>query len=294
MSIDQSTDAAPADSTVNLETEDGLREAMSGYDARTIFDPSDSATPEAGTRAPATDDSTEDADAGADDDGGTKAANRTDKDEARRGKTWDEINREKEALAQERQRIQAEKDQIARDAATVEDGAKKALSSAEDYEKFAKDWDAEGREDLARQAREKAVELRTQAFKIQQDHELKRLVTENPDLRNPESELTRTVDGLLKARPHLLKSPAGIRDAVEFAKAKGAEKRLAQVEKELAETKQRLADTQKKLQPATGGRPGRPLTPKEFSRMSTSDRETELRRMLREADNAGVSLFTDR
>lgn len=297
MSIDANTDAATADSTGNLMGEDALRSAMAEHDVQDIFRPSDSATPEAGTRAPAPDDSPEDATEKAEDaseDSKTEKTDRSEKDEARRGKTWDEINREKEALAQERQRLQSERDQVERQAAAVEDGAKKALSSAEDYERFAQDWNNEGREDLAKQAMAKAGELRKQAFEIQRNHELKKLVTENPDLRNPESDLTKGVDALLKSRPHLVNHVTGIRDAVEFVKAQGAQKRLAEVEKELAETKQRLADREKLLQPATGGRPGRQLSSREFSKLPSADRETQLRRALREAEQAGVNIFTER
>lgn len=294
MSIDANTDAASADSTGNPMGEDALRAAMAEHDVQDIFRPSDSATPEAGTRAPAPDDSPEDATEKAEDASEDSKTDKTEKDEERRGKTWDEINREKEALAQERQRLQSEKDQVERQAAAVEDGAKKALSSAEDYERFAKDWQNEGREDLARQAMVKAGELRKQAFEIQRNHELKKLVTENPDLRNPESELTKGVDALLKSRPHLVNHVTGIRDAVEFVKAQGAQKRLAEVEKELADVKQRLADREKLLQPATGGRPGRQLSSREFSKLPSADRETQLRRALREAEQAGVNIFTER
>lgn len=180
--------------------------------------------------------------------------------------------REEKALRradEEWKRIQAEKETLKREREAVEAAKREAQGSKykpEDYERLAKTYEAEGRDDMANLAMAEAerirVEERASREKAGTD-QLTRAIQanfakaceENPDLNNPESELYKRVDGVLKVRPHFFSYPEGVTDVVTSVKQAMRAQRVEALEAEVNSLKQQLAEKTKLLQPNRGGLP---------------------------------------
>lgn len=220
------------------------------------------------------------------------------KDAERAAKTWDEINAEKARLETERAALEQARREFDAKAATIKDAASKAKASASDLRRFAEEFKAEGRDDLAEAALSQAAKLEAEAgqveqqakvaeFRQKQDAVIREVVRENPALADRNSELYRMTSEVLKRVPALLTEPAGLKAAVEYAKAHTAASRIPVLEKELAEVKQRLAEREKLLQPATGG-PSSPSGEVPFETLSTAERSKRLRESLKTADTRSL------
>lgn len=305
MEKDAMTTDAATDSTITGR--DAILAALAGKSVEDL-----SATPGPGERAPGNvDSSTPSSDStsgsGAAGDGAAKAADgggdksRDEKSAERAAKTWEEINAEKAKLDQERAAFLSERAKFEAQAATVRDAADKAAASAEDYEKWAADWDAEGRNDLANTARMRARELRAQAVSAKQRAEQARVATARdavlretvklfPDLTKPESPMFREMDAILKSRPVLMSYPEGIRDAAEFVHARLEATRVKDLEGELAKTKQALAEKEKLLQPSRGA-PSAAPSGGDFESLPSEERRKRILAGLQAAEASGNSPF---
>lgn len=184
-----------------------------------------------------------------------KAKEREEKALRRADEEWKRIQSEKEALRKEREAVEAAK----RDAAKPKYGP-------EDYERLAATYKAEGRDDMAEVALKEAEQLRAAEAASRnraQTDELTRAIQanfakateENPDLRNPESELYKRVDGVLKARPVFFSYAEGVTDVITSVKQAMRAQRVEALEAEVSNLKQQLAEKTKLLQPSRGGVP---------------------------------------
>jgi ribosomal protein L29 len=206
------------------------------------------------------------------------------KSEERAQKTWQEINEEKAKLAEERKQLEAAKRQ--------------STHQPEDYDALAKTFEDEGRDDLAKVARDRAAQLRAdaeqakvngerQAFEQARLKVIKETVEQNPDLNQPESELFKATEAFLKRRPTFLRTPEGFADAVETVKATLNGSKASELEKQVAELKQKLADYESKLQPGVGS-PSSASRSVNFDNLPVAEQKSRLVAELRAAEQAGT------
>lgn len=305
METTTTTQAASADSLITGR--DALLAALAGKNVDDL-----SPTPAAGNRAPAVSDSPGAASDGGDGSGATgSGADRAegdgaspsqgDKSTERATKTWEEINAEKARLDQDRAAFLAEKAKFEVQAATVRDAAQKAAATAEDYERWAGDWEKEGRTDLANSARIRARELRQEAIATQErakaaelatkrDNVLREVVQQYPDLRNPTTEMFKEMDAILKGRPALMTYPEGIRDAAEFVNAKLQSGRVKSLEAEVSKLKAELQAKERLLQPSRGGTTAAPAGA-DFESLPSDERRKRLMAAMQQSESQGGSVF---
>lgn len=189
---------------------------------------------------------------------------RQEKSEERATKTWEEINAEKAKLQEERERLEAER-------ASAEEYRQKALNdiqtakerqkhSPEDLERVAKEFENEGREDLAQAALARAEEIRKADAEAEQERQnmqfqtewqtnAKLLAKEHPDLGDPKSELSKTVSHILEQRPVLKQYSNGIVDAVEVATTYLKGKEVDALKQQVADLQSELDEKSKLIQP---------------------------------------------
>jgi hypothetical protein len=167
---------------------------------------------------------------------------------------WKRIQAEKETLRRERDAIEASKREVA------------TGPTPEDYERLAETYRAEGRDDMAKVALDEASRVRSEAQSNRAKaatESLTRTIQANfakacetdPDLQNPESDLYKKVDAVLKARPVFFTYPEGVLDVIGSAKAALKSERVGALEAEVASLKQKLTAAEKKLQPSGAGLP---------------------------------------
>lgn len=230
------------------------------------------------------------------------------KDNARRTKTWAELNADKEQLAkdraaldEERKRFAAERQQPAKPA---QPEAQKPKYTAEEYDAVAKEAEAKGNYELADLARAEATKARAGAQEQRPEQgaapsvpqmntpfggmpqeqfmgawrsNLEMLSKAEPDLANKDSELGKTTAEMLRTYPLLSTYPTGIRDAVGAAKLTIQARRVPVLEKELANAKAEL-ERLNKTNSLRGGPPGMPPAPaQKIEDMSLDDAEAAAR-----------------
>ncbi|NBW18888.1 MAG: hypothetical protein EBR82_64030, partial [Caulobacteraceae bacterium] len=128
--------------------------------------------------------------------------------------------------------------------------------SAEDYREAAKSYREEGRDDLAKLADEKAVEVETEErreveqktqaeLKSAWDKNLLEEVESNPELKDSNSALYKAVSEMLQNHAILRNYPAGIKDAVGIAKIRIKAEAASDLEKKVAEYERELAQLRK-------------------------------------------------
>lgn len=218
----------------------------------------------------------------------------------RAAKTWAEVEAEKARLAEERKAFEADRARLSEQTAKAADHALNKYKP-DQYDNLARQFDAEGRAELAQIARNEASRLRaeaqqteaaaqrdalTRAWRANLTEQIKR----HPELNDPASELHKRVDALLKRRPVLFSYAEGIDDAVDAARARldadGAGKVRGEktaLENEVAALKRQLAEKEKLLQPAKGG-PSAPPKLESFDEMTPAQQRAYLVRELQTAD----------
>jgi hypothetical protein len=219
----------------------------------------------------------------------------------RAAKTWAEIEAEKTRLTEERKALDADRARIAGQEAKNTASTAAPKYRPEQYETLARQFDAEGRDDMARIARDEAARLREEAQQAriadQRDAltkawraNLTEQIKKHPELNDPASELHKRVDALLKSRPVLFSYAEGIDDAVEAIRSRldadGAEKvrgEKSALENEVAALKRQLTEKERLLQPAKGGPPA-PAKPETFDDLSLDQQRAVIVRELQAAD----------
>ncbi|HTI69667.1 MAG TPA: hypothetical protein VMF06_06860 [Candidatus Limnocylindria bacterium] len=181
----------------------------------------------------------------------------------RAGKSWDELEAEKAKLAEDRRILDTERQRAAEEVAKRQAQSKVGYRP-EQYESLARQFEAEGRADLAKLAVEEAARLRTEEQHARAEEarlglvkswtgNLNAMMEKHADLKDPKSEVHQRVDQLLKKRPVLFTYPEGIIDAVEAVKAHLAGAKAEALQKEVTALKQQLIEKERLLQPTKGG-----------------------------------------
>ena len=211
-------------------------------------------------------------------------------------KEWDNLKEERERLKAEREAIENAKKQASQPGAETAKSGNRRFS-AEDYREAAKSYREEGRDDLAKLADEKAVEVETEERKeVEQktqaelksawDKNLLEEVESNPELKDSNSALYKAVSEMLQNHAILRNYPAGIKDAVGIAKIRIKAEAASDLEKRVAEYERELAQLRKATMPASG-QPSAPKKTKAFHELSLEEQEKELFKMAVEADKNG-------
>ncbi len=230
-----------------------------------------------------------------------KPKTRQDKERERRDRSWKalnesktEFNAQKEALAKERDELSQLKSQYDLGLKTEKPAQPESEStpeaSVDDWMALAEDYDAEGLDDMATLAREKAAQARVtspqkQVQQVDQDavqakysSNLSRMVTENPDLSNADSDLYKGVAEVLKTRPQLRQYADGIVDAVQYVKTHLAANRVSDLEAALADKESQIDNLNRKLTPSSSEAGVISAGEKSFDNMNSAEQATALRK----------------
>ena len=222
-------------------------------------------------------------------------------EQARKAKTWETINAEKQALKAEKEALARERDEWQKQRQQTEAKANdtyrdEAGFTADDYEKAAKEFEADGDKDLAKAASKKAAEARKAAgeyqTKVQQERFNKawedtyvRLSEKEPDLKDPNSDLYKSTVDLIGKFQILRAAPDGLAHAVEIVKLQQAAARSQSLDAENKSLKEQLDKLQKKT--AIGkGTATQPLKAEEtdFAKMPIKEQRERLMKAAREFD----------
>lgn len=216
----------------------------------------------------------------------------------RLNKSWQELNAQKEALRRER----AESDKRK----TAQPDNQASNKEAEVYDKLAKDYRAEGDENMAKMAEAKAKEIRAKAAPANQTptatqpaHETpefqkewlahtQELVAARPELNDAKNPVVQQANALLgdeRYRAFFQARPDGIKVAVEIADLMAAAAKAKQLETTLAERDKTIAELNRKLglgeAPPSGGSK---VDGVRITDMSDTDAELTLRKLAEQAD----------
>jgi hypothetical protein len=223
-----------------------------------------------------------------------KKPTRYEKAKSRLEKEWEDVRAEKARIKAEREQIEADRARKTSEAPQGETKSSSRKFSAEDYREAAKSYRDEGRDDLAKLAEQKSVEIESEDQKEQQakiqgelkaswDKNLQDEVDSNPDLKDSSTPLYKAVSEMLQNHAILRNYPAGIKDAVGIAKVKLQAESASDLKKKVAEYESELAQLRKATTPASG-QPTGPAKTKAFHELTLDEQERELMKMASEVD----------
>lgn len=232
----------------------------------------------------------------------TEQQTRDDKSTERASKSWEDINREKAELARNRTELERQRQELEQRRAELLPEAQKAKTTADDYDRMASEWAAEGKDHLAKAAKERAALLRRSAQETEQQAQVAQLrqqqmavmrevVEANPDLKDTKSALHVEVEKLMRQRPVLASYPDGIRDAVEVARLRLQAGTLEALRRESADLKKRLSEREKLLQPGTGAPSAASVAGDTFDSLPSAERHKRIEAELRAAESRGEPVF---
>jgi hypothetical protein len=241
------------------------------------------------------------------------------KDKERLGKTWEQVNAEKTKIEADRKQLEADKHALVERAQQI-DGQRKKLEAADPKDRLAKysdadllsaadDYEADGKPDLAksarnyvqnriakRQAREEIDQEQTQhteQFKQHYEHYKGIALKENPELADPNHQLTKETLGLMNDKtygPVLRSTPMGVWVAKEVCLLRQKAGSVPALEKEVVTLKAEVARLNKLAgvngSPVNGG----PVASKKLTDMSAAEAEQALDRLAEEHDRSGLAL----
>lgn len=221
------------------------------------------------------------------------------KDEARLAESWKRLEAEK---AQVRQ-FQAELERIKAEAEKASDPTS---PSPEALRKYAKEWENEGRDDLAKAAREQASQIEE---KTKRDSERKektarefndkwassvnRMIAENPELKDETSDLGKRVISIIKSEDSELRtlinsSPNGFVYATQIAKMQAAAEASEALRSEVENLQKENTELRKKTSLSAGSTAKASSKRKSFDEMNYQEQEEFLRRSASDSDRLGV------
>lgn len=193
------------------------------------------------------------------------------REQARKAKTWEQINAEREQFRKEREAFQKEREEWSKgreqsQAQDLESFRDKKGFTAKDYEDAAKAFEADGEADKATLARQKAEEVRASAreavekqtaekFSNEWKASFDRLSQQEPWLKDDNSPLNKRAVELLQQFPMLTRDAHGLSHAVAIVKleqkASLSEKLEAQVKDLTGQLEKLTKKTQIGRGPAT-------------------------------------------
>jgi hypothetical protein len=221
------------------------------------------------------------------------------KEEARLAESWKRLEAEKASVRAK----QAELDRKLEEADRSNDPTTPA--NPDKLRQYAKEWENEGRDDLARAARQQADLLEQKAkihaekaqkanhdFNERWSSSVTRMISENPELKDDQSDLGRRVISILRSGDEDLKNlinstPNGFIYATQIAKMQKAAEESEVLRTELESLKKENADLRKKTSLSASGSQA-PAKRKNFEEMSYQEQEEFLRRNASDADRFGV------
>lgn len=184
---------------------------------------------------------------------------KAEKGQERLERTWKQVNEQKQALQAERDAIEqarkdleAQRSQLGHAVKTEED------KQADQFEELARSYKADGNDQMAQAAIRKAEELRTAGrtklaqaeqarFKQVWEANFWKVADEHQDLHDPESDLYKQVDALIRQEPILRAIPDGAAKAVNLVKQASLAARVPDLEAKLAASKTEIDNLTKKL-----------------------------------------------
>lgn len=217
----------------------------------------------------------------------------------RQEQSWKKLEEEKRQVREEKQRLEAEKQRLEQERQNAKPRGPKELT-ADNLEQLAKVYEQEGDLDKAKRAKELAVEKRAEekrqaeqerqtaleTHKAKWVQESEAVSKEMPELKNPESPLSKEVLGLLRNPEYatlLARHPSGFRYAAEIGQLRLAAASVPELQKKVAEQKAEIERLTKLT--AVGGTPlSARGAAKSFDEMSEAEQRTEIERMAMEQD----------
>lgn len=211
----------------------------------------------------------------------------------RKDKTWEQINAEKETLKKERETLAKEREEWKKQAAEKPAPFRDEKGfTAEDYLKAAEKFKADGDQEMAAAAQQKAQQLQFQAQK--QDFDRKwtanwdKLAEQHPELKDFKSPMFLGIKAIMNQFPILKLSPDGILYAMKAYQIEERTKGFDSVTAENKTLKQQLDELQKKLS-LPGGKAlssgaGAAGEAKAFEKMTMDEQHAHLQKLAAEAD----------
>jgi len=220
------------------------------------------------------------------------------KEEARLAESWKKLEAEKAQV----RAIQAELQRKAEEAEKASDPTSPA--KPEELRKFAREWEEEGKDDLAKAARIQADKLEEKIRKDAERSERKirefnenwsasvnRMIQEHPELKDESSDLGKRVISLLKSEDAELRNlinstPNGFIYATQIAKMQKAAEESEALRTEIESLRKENGELRKKTSLSASGSQ-KPAKRKSFDEMDSRQQEAFLRSMAVDSD-AGV------
>jgi cell division protein FtsB len=220
------------------------------------------------------------------------------KEEARLSESWKKLEAEKA-------QVRARQAELEKKIEELESKNDPTSPSPDALRKYAREWENEGRDDLAKAARQQA-DLLEQKAKSQSEKEerqkrefteqwgssVRRMIEENPELKDEESPFAKRVVSLLKSedaelRKLLNTSPNGFAYATQIARMQEAAEASEALRKEVETLRKENTEFRKKTSLSASSTAKAPKR-KSFEEMSWSEQEEFLRRNASDADKLGV------
>lgn len=220
------------------------------------------------------------------------------REEARLSESWKRLEAEKAQV----RAIQAEFQRKIEEAEKASDPTSPA--KPEELRKFAREWEEEGKDDLAKAARIQAEKLegklrrnaelgerRFKEFNETWSSSVNRMIAENPELKDESSDLGRRVISLLKSddaelRALINSTQNGFVYATQIAKMQKAAEASEALRTEIESLRKENGELRKKTSLSASGSQ-KPAMRKSFNEMDSSQQEAFLRSMAVDSD-AGV------
>jgi hypothetical protein len=218
------------------------------------------------------------------------------KEEARLAESWKKLEAEKAQV----RAIQAEFQRKIEEAEKASDPTSPA--KPEELRKFAREWEDEGKDDLAKAARVQADKLEQ---KIRMDAErgerkvkdfndtwsssVNRMIAENPELKDESSDLGKRVISILKSEDEALRNlinstPNGFVYATQIAKMQKAAEASEALRTEIESLRKENGELRKKTSLSVSGNQ-KPAKRKSFDEMDSRQQEAFLRSMAVDSDS---------
>ena len=223
---------------------------------------------------------------------GEKPQSRFEKNRVRLEGGWKELNAEKTAtrtLADTLKERQAELDKREATIKASEAKANAPRYTADDYDQAAKQFEDQGKYDMADAAREQAKELRAHPpqpaptdaqaearYKADQKEWWGKAATDFPAVAKPGSPQHEALQSLIKAEPAILNDPRGLYYAARLANAETSAASVPALTQQVSELNAKVKELQSKLAIPSDGLGHGPTPPLSFDQKSESEQEAEL------------------